>query len=600
MRIFLVFFMAVVPAFSFEVQPTEIVEATPLDYFSERSALWPAQKTKQNVAKAAGESSFEVLDRIHGFQVSEQGSPLISIRGSGSLARTLSLYDGVPLNFGDGLGTNAVLIPIENLASVSYIKGPASLFYGADAMGGAVQFIPRLFHRPILGAGFGSFGSRNVFGSIPLLHSEENKLVGTVYHDTTSGDFSYSASPRYASGTRSANEKDLARATLTGRHRMSGINVSERFILGQEIASTPGSVTSPSRTNSQRRAGLGSVTLDRPVSENWGWSYRLSHTFSKSEFQSSFGPSTYEADRTQNSLSMTHVFSSKIEGDVFLDSTYDGVKAAIDFGGKRFFRSEELGTIFRIPTGGDAFLQPGIRYLSQYGQFVKALAYIEEKGRTKTWASYAEGFRPPAATQLYGDTNDYEGNPFLKPEESKQIELGFFVKGDPAGSFVGRSNYGLTAATTDYSELMQYRGSPKGKYVNDGKATAKSIELEWSQEVGVWTFEFQYTYLDTYSYQSNRPLRIAPKDQLSAAISHQIGPMVMELRNTYWGTYYSDSGGWIELGPWSVTDFNIRTLGFTDGAFKLGVKNIFDVAREITPLYPEPQRRFYLSAEYYL
>ena len=84
---------------------------------------------------------------ITGFGVSEGAAGTINIRGVGSGNKVLVLFDGQPQwagLFGHSLPDTYVTSDVER---VEVIRGPGSLLYGSNAMGGVINIITRKHHQ---------------------------------------------------------------------------------------------------------------------------------------------------------------------------------------------------------------------------------------------------------------------------------------------------------------------------------------------------------------------------------------------------------------------------------------------------------------------
>ncbi|WP_096026889.1 TonB-dependent receptor plug domain-containing protein [Campylobacter lanienae] len=81
-------------------------------------------------------------------EISKTGSSAIKMRGMAS-KYTLILVDGKRINMDaafDGNGfdsTSGFLPPVSMIEKVEIIRGPASLIYGSDAMGGVINIITK-------------------------------------------------------------------------------------------------------------------------------------------------------------------------------------------------------------------------------------------------------------------------------------------------------------------------------------------------------------------------------------------------------------------------------------------------------------------------
>lgn len=95
----------------------------------------------------------------------------LSIRGS-SFGQTLVLVDGIRVNDAQSGHHNLDLpIPFESVERIEVLHGSGSTLYGADAVGGAVNFItaPPVRSEIRVGAAAGNYGSNSQNGSAALL-----------------------------------------------------------------------------------------------------------------------------------------------------------------------------------------------------------------------------------------------------------------------------------------------------------------------------------------------------------------------------------------------------------------------------------------------
>lgn len=129
---------------------------------------------------------------VLGFGVATGGSGGITMRGISSAPNTsvLVLIDGHPQYqgiFGHPLADAYVASDVEK---VEIIRGPASLLYGSNAMGGVINIITRKNNQEgvsgNLGASYGSYNTQKYYGTIAY---KNNKLsvFASVNHDQTDG-----------------------------------------------------------------------------------------------------------------------------------------------------------------------------------------------------------------------------------------------------------------------------------------------------------------------------------------------------------------------------------------------------------------------------
>jgi len=129
---------------------------------------------------------------ILGFGVATGGSGGISMRGIGGAPNTgvLILIDGHPQYqgiFGHPLADAYVASDVEK---VEIIRGPASLLYGSNAMGGVINIITRKNSKEgfsgSVGASYGSYNTQKYYGTIGF-KKDKFSVFASANHDQTDG-----------------------------------------------------------------------------------------------------------------------------------------------------------------------------------------------------------------------------------------------------------------------------------------------------------------------------------------------------------------------------------------------------------------------------
>jgi len=129
---------------------------------------------------------------ILGFGVAAGGSGGITMRGISSAPNTsvLVLIDGHPQYqgiFGHPLPDAYVASDVEK---VEIIRGPASLLYGSNAMGGVINIITRKNNQEgmsgSVGASYGSYNTQKYYGTVGY-KKEKLSVFASVNHDQTDG-----------------------------------------------------------------------------------------------------------------------------------------------------------------------------------------------------------------------------------------------------------------------------------------------------------------------------------------------------------------------------------------------------------------------------
>ena len=133
--------------------------------------------TREQIEKSPARTVGELLQDVPGVQLSKsggQGMNRISIRGEGT-TRTLILIDGQKVSEQKAMEGTPLLIDPSVIERIEVIKGPASVLYGSEAMGGVVNIITKKGgQKPIQGqVGIGFNGATGGF-------SENISLYGAL------------------------------------------------------------------------------------------------------------------------------------------------------------------------------------------------------------------------------------------------------------------------------------------------------------------------------------------------------------------------------------------------------------------------------------
>ncbi|GLK77884.1 TonB-dependent receptor [Methylopila jiangsuensis] len=182
----------------------------------------------------------------------------LSIRGSGLSRnfhlRGVQLYlDGVPINTADGYGDFQEIDP-SAYRLVEVYKGANALRFGANALGGAINFVTATGRDPIAsvaqgGIDVGSFG-----------HVRTQASSGGVHGNA---DYFITGSWQRADGFRDHSDGDAARVSANIGYRLSE-DVETRFYLNANTVdqNIPGAVTREQALKNPKRANSGNVAQD--------------------------------------------------------------------------------------------------------------------------------------------------------------------------------------------------------------------------------------------------------------------------------------------------------------------------------------------------
>lgn len=473
-----------------------------------------------------------------GYGVSGGSAGTFNIRGVGQGNKVLFMIDGQPHwagVFGHSLPDTYVANGVER---VEIIKGPASLLYGPNAMGGAVNIITRHADKEGLSgrarAMFGSFSTQKFDLSAGF---KKDKVSGTV-----SGQIDRSNGNRANSEFWNANEFINIDYTPSSNWEL-GTTVE----MNQSHANNPGTTQDPLlsmwTTVSRGTASIyakdnyGFATGGVQAYINWGRNKvddghapgadPRDYIFNSSDYNMGFSLFQTFTPWQGNRLSAGVDFMHWGGHNWNLDKATNSVKTA------EFREHEnEIGGYVMMQQGfvGDLLsLNAGVRlqHGSQYGnQWIPQAGFILRPfSGSSLKFSFGKGFRAPNLRELYLYA---PANPDLKPEYmwNYDVELRQWL-------FDNRLNIGLSLFFIDGKDMIQtVRIDGRPKNMNTGSFINKGIEIEAAFNINSdWRIAANYSYLHT----DNKTLLAAPKNKLNAQLDYNPGNLELSLEsNTIW------------------------------------------------------------------
>ena len=443
---------------------------------------------------------------LMGYGVSGGAAGGMSLRGIGSVPQEglpttgmLVLIDGHPQYM--GLMGHPISDAYQSLLAerVEVLRGPASVLYGSNAMGGVINIVTRKMQqdgiRTHANVGYGSY----------------NTLQSEVTNRIRKGRFTSIVSGSY--NRTDGHRKDMEFEQYGGYAKF-GYEISDAWNVWADVnlthfdASNPGEISNPLLDNDQRiTRGMTSFALANHYAKtsgtlsffyNWGkhWindGYHLGGDPLDYRFHSRdqmLGVSWYqivqlfEGNRLTVGFDYFH-FGGEAwnktlarERDTQADKTQDDVAGYIDF-------RQNLGDWLTFDVGlrVDHHSQVGTEWVPQIGFSF----HLPKNSEVKLMAS--KGFRYPTIREMYMFR---PANPDLKPERLWSYELSFARR-----LLDGRLSYGVNVFYIDGENLIMrvpIDGRPLN--VNTGKIENSGIEAQVAYRiVPAWSVDANYSYL---------------------------------------------------------------------------------------------------------
>ena len=461
---------------------------------------------------------------VMGYGVSGGAAGSISLRGlSGGTARLMVMIDGHPQYA--GIFGHPIADAYQSFLAerVEVLRGPASVLYGSNAMGGVVNIVTRKMQedgvKTNLRAGYGSY----------------NTLETELTNRIRKGRFSSIVSGSY-------NRTDGHRADMGfeqyGGYAKLGYEMTDNWNLRGDVnvthfnASYPGPVDAPLLDGDQRiTRGMTSFAVENRYEKtsgavsffyNWGnhW-INDGYTPSAGEgpqddrFNSRdnmMGVSLYQSTQFFKGNRITlgfdwfryggHAWSEYVSGEnigttsELVDKHEDELAGYIDF-------RQDIGSWLTFNAGlrADHHSRIGLEWVPQAGLAFHLPHAIELK------ASASKGFRYPILREMYMFPPQ---NPDLQPESMWNYELAFSQR-----LIEGRLTYGVNLFYIDGKNLIQTLPNPNGSGMlnqNSGEIENTGVEIQAAYRINrQWSVDGNYSFL-----HMENPVIAAPEHKLYA------------------------------------------------------------------------------------
>ena len=533
---------------------------------------------------------------VMGYGVSGGAAGGISLRGlSGGSARLMVLIDGHPQYagiFGHPIADAYQMLLADK---VEVLRGPASVLYGSNAMGGVVNIVTRKMHedgvKTNLHTGYGSYNTLETEFTNRVSKGRFSSVVSGSYN-RTDGHRENMSFEQYGGYAKLGYE-------LTGNwNTYADVNVTHFN------ASYPGPVSAPLLEGDQRiTRGVTSFALENNYERtsgalsffyNWGKHWiNDGYTPGRGEspqdgrFNSRddmMGVSLYQSVQLFSGNRITlgadwfryggEAWTEYIKGERngtrrdLVDKHENEVAGYVDF-------RQDIGTWLTFNAGlrADHHSRVGTEWVPQAG-FAFHLPHAMELK-----ASATKGFRYPILREMYMFPPQ---NPDLKPESMWNYELAF------SGRLLNSSfSYGVNLFYIDGKNLIMTMPNPNGSGMlnqNSGKIDNKGFELQAAYRVNrLWSVDANYSYL-----HMENPVVAAPKHKLYAGTTFSKGRW-----NVSTGLQYI-AGLYTTISPDTTEEFvlwNVRASFHTTKWLDIWARgeNLLAQKYEINAGYPMPR-----------
>lgn len=468
---------------------------------------------------------------VMGYGVSNGAAGSISLRGlSGGSGRLMVMIDGHPQYagiFGHPISDAYQSFLAER---VEVLRGPASVLYGSNAMGGVVNIVTRKMQEDGINTNFhAGYGSYNTL---------ETELTNRI----RKGRFSSVISGSY-------NRTDGHRADMEfeqyGGYAKLGYEITDTWNLRGDVnvthfnASYPGPVNAPLLDGDQRiTRGMTSFAIENKYEKTSG-ALSFFYNWGDHWINDGYTPSEGEGPQDDRFLSNDNMMGiSLYQSTQFFKG--NRITLGLDwfrYGGRawnEYVSGENMGTIsglvdkhedemagyidlrqdintwltFNAGIRIDHHSRVGTKWVPQAGVAFHLPHDIELK------ASASKGFRYPILREMYMFPPQ---NPDLQPESMWNYELAFSQR-----LLEGRLNYGVNLFYIDGKNLILTLPNPNGSGMlnqNSGEIENSGVEISAAYRIDRhWSIGGNYSYL-----HMKEPVVAAPEHKLYASANFAHG-----------------------------------------------------------------------------
>jgi vitamin B12 transporter len=549
----------------------------------------------------------DALRSVPGLNLVQLGGPgtatSIFVRGTES-NHVLFLVNG--RRVGDPAGSGGVFDPqsllVDNIERIEIVRGPRSVLYGSDAIGGVINVITKRARGPLTGSAHVEAGSfRTVSGRWSL-----GGDVGPVTMQLNLAKLrtdGISIAPDDEGNPENDGFRDDVASLALGFSPADGVTVD---LYGQYVrAVTEIDNFGADDVNSEdsRTIRLAQIDVGADLIDDL-WHVRLTGGFNDQDFQNDNPPESGVGETSRSIFDGT-IMETALLSDFDLarvGTLVLGLEARREQGkssGGAFFNfDDQLRTYSAFAEYQFEFVERVFGTLGVRGDnnrdyesettYGASLGYRHLETATTVRASAGTGFKAPSLIDLFGGvTGLFIGNPELVPEKSFGWDAGVEQE-----LFAGRLALGATYFENDIDELIDGFAfdAATGLFTarNVDEATTRGVETFVEvQPLPDLSLALDYTFTRAFDSAINEDLLRRPKHKASAnLIWFPLDSLTVNFATLYTGSTV-DVGG-VRMASYTVVDVS-AAYDLGDGMRLQGrVENLFDRDYEIADGFAQP------------
>ena len=582
-----------------ETDETMVVTANRFEQ-SAKDVIAPVEVvTKEDIEKYQAKSIPDVLRRLTGIQVSQNGGrgqlASIFVRGANS-DQVLVLVDGIRFARAAKGGVDFNQLPITYVERIEYIRGARASLYGSEAIGGVINIITVANSKSEstkISVGLGSLDYKEASVSTSNAIGENGHLNIALGYDADDG---YNVHPVKGVNDGDRHGFESKNALIGYNHKINeNIEVFANARTYENTSQYDGSYFSSfsnSWVYSHKESEVENYTFSGGAKyQNDKFNSKIESSFQKQkswDYEKELGKE--DLNKRGDKLEQKNI--QWVNSYALLDNTI--LSGGIDWRNESYLEGDDVfdrnntALFGLLSTQVSQFLtELSVRLddNEQYGSQVTYNAGIgwrlaQEFG---VKASYGTAFKAPNLYQLHS----FYGNIDLKPEEAESYELAF-------DGTVQSVYWSVTFYDNKITDLIGYNLGTKKYYNEDGENHIQGIELVSEFDTGLLSHQVSVDFKDPQNKDGEQLTRRSKeiyKWNTTASFD------VVDISLGY--QYYSERpDGSVELSAYSLFDLSANYYISESTTISGRVDNLFNEEYETANGYPAPERAFYMNMTY--
>ncbi len=564
--------------------------------------------TRQEIEQTQASSIAEVLEQTPGLSLTSSGymgkQTSVHLRGTND-NHVLVLIDGVKVGSAT-LGTTPLeLFPLAQVERIEIVRGPRSSLYGSEAIGGVIQIFTRKGSgskgiQPQASASYGSFNTAKASVGVSGGSGEGtwfNLNAATEHTDGVNSQDVYTVYlPDFTIGEVSEADKDGYKnnsvSLRAGNRFENGMNAEAGVMQAQGESEFDGQYQNENHFKQQVIHGKFSA----PIGSSTTLTAQLGHSLDKQDsYKDSVFQERFQTKRSSATLQADMQLGAAGNVTAGLDQIKDKISGTTDYA-VTSRKNTGLFASYQLTVDDNKF-DISVRQddNEQFGKKATggiAFAHEFSEGLRVT-ASYGTAFKAPTFNDLY---YPFSGNADLKPENSKNLELGI------AGR-LARGEWAIAAFQNNIDDLIQWRDTGAGiwKPMNVAAAKINGLELSAAQRLGAWQVSGNATFQQpevASGEQAGDLLVNRPKQIFNLDAERQLGRVSIGAAIHAEGRRYNDTANLEPLAGFGTLDLRAKYSLNRDLAVSAKLANVLDKDYELRKGYNQPGINGMLTLEY--